>query len=260
MDEEIRHKLIDKINGENNVKFKEYIITIENLFGYSFNDKNKLIRTFAINSILVDENYFEMTEFFGDAILNLVISEYLVDNLPEKTPEKLTRFRSYVTNNISLTQILKKNILEKQLDNFITDLHSKKLADSFESILGSIYIDSGYNKDLIKPIILQITNIDEIFKDKSIFEQNIKDTKSRLNEWVQKTYAGKSTIYYPYFKEGYDHDPYFYVGLEIKDENNNIIFKEENIGPFKRLKDGENEISKIFLKKKLSNLIDEDQL
>ena len=134
-------------------------------------------------------------------------------------------------------------------DLFEITLTEKHLSDAFEAILGALYIDMDYDKNKIKPIILDMIKIQELNIDEMLLKENLKDKKSLLNEWTQKEYGGEVTITYPYTNKGSDHKPQFYVGLQLINKDGKVIFYEDEIGPFDRLKDGEVAVSEKFLSK-----------
>ena len=129
----------------------------------------------------------ERLEFLGDSILSFLISRYLYLNYPRLPEGELTNLRSSVVKTVTLAQIAKKLDLGKYLKMSHGEEESggrnnpSILADTFEALLGAIYLDSGLEStDLILSGYLTGL-IPKIFKDKSY-----KDAKSSFQEMVQE--------------------------------------------------------------------------
>ena len=82
--------------------------------------------------------FFETYEFLGDSILNLVISEYLVNFLHLQSPNELTKVKSKITKNSYLAQIASNSPLKELEKLYEVNLSEKYLSDSLESLLGAI--------------------------------------------------------------------------------------------------------------------------
>ena len=116
-------------------------------------------------------NSYQKLEFLGDSILDTVICEIISENYLEPTSEKLTSLKIEIVNNKNLADIGKEYNLSKYLIFGKSEVkcnirnNTKALADFIESIIGVIYIDSGYNYETTKNFIknflipkLKITN------------------------------------------------------------------------------------------------------
>ena len=225
------------------------VTKIQIFIDYTFSNKSFIIRSLFLHVDKQEKMFFETYEFLGDSILNLVISEYLVNSLHLQSPNELTKVKSKLTKNSYLAQIASNSPL-KQLENLYEEVLSEKnLSDSLESLLGAIYIDMQFQKDKIKPIILKMIDVDNLNFSELLREENLKDKKSLLNEWVLKTYGGEVSINYPFENRELPHKPLFYVRLRLVSNDGSILYQEEEDGPFERLKEGELAISDKFLKK-----------
>lgn len=253
MDKSTSKEFINKWGEAKWGKMLDLMREIEDHLKYKFMDIENLLQALIVRGDLLDKQHFEMQEFLGDSILNLIISEYLIDNFNLKKPEELTRIKSMMTKNSYLASLSKSEPfsvpVKKIEDLFEITLTEKHLSDAFEAILGAIYIDLGYDKNKIKPIILEMIKIKDLNIEELLLKENLKDKKSLLNEWTQKEYGGEVSVTYPYHNKGSDHKPRFYVGLQLKSKDGKIIFQEDEIGPFDRLKDGEVAVSEKFLLK-----------
>ncbi len=249
MNGELQNNIVANYGENLWLRFLALSEEIEKVIEYSFKNKEYLLQSLLVRAENIDKTSFETFEFIGDAILNLIISEYLVSTLKLKTPNILTKLRSLLTKNSQLATIAE-NLPIKDLEGlFETELTEKHLSDSFESLIGAIFLDMNYDTEKIKPLILNLLGIEKTNFADLLLEENLKDKKSQLNEWIQKTYNGDVIIKYPYINEGLQHKPKFYVGLELISKNDEIIHEEEKIGPFSKLKDGEIAIADRFLKK-----------
>lgn len=159
----------------------------------------------------------ERLEFLGDAVLELVVTEYLYNNF--KNPEgELTSWRAALVNGEMLSSIAKEMGVEEFL--LMSKGEGKDtgrarvylLANAFEAITGAIYLDQGY--DVVKKFILKnvVSKLDEILKDKLYM-----DPKSFFQEKAQE--EEKITPSYRVIREwGPDHDKHFVMGVYLDAE------------------------------------------
>jgi ribonuclease-3 len=159
----------------------------------------------------------ERLEFLGDAVLELIVTEYLYNNF--KNPEgELTSWRAALVNGEMLSGIAKEMGVEEFL--LMSKGEGKDtgrarvylLANAFEAITGAIYLDQGY--DVVKKFILKnvVSKLDEILKDKSYM-----DPKSFFQEKAQE--EEKITPSYRVIREwGPDHDKHFVMGVYLDAE------------------------------------------
>lgn len=157
----------------------------------------------------------ERLEFLGDAVLDLVVAEYLYYNFPQNEEGDLTKFRSILVNKRFLAERAKNIKLQEFILASYTAMKSIEegydsiLADAYESIIGAIFLDSGYEaaKEFINEEIfikLDIKWLDE-------YDEN---HKSKLLEFAQA-----NTNYIPEYKvmneEGPEHNKLFTVDVYI---------------------------------------------
>ena len=184
-----------------------------------FNDINLLITAFTHRSYLNEhrktvKEHNERLEFLGDAVLELVVTEYLYTNYEE--PEGiLTNWRSSLVRTESISAAAFKNGFEPMLllsrgeKRGTERARAQILANSFEAVIGAIYLDQGYDraKTFIDQTILSTFN--EILSSGSWM-----DPKSYLQELAQSQEA--STPIYKVMKEdGPDHDKTFLIGVFV---------------------------------------------
>ena len=130
---------------------------------------------------------YERLEFLGDSVLNLVVSSRLFELKPDAQEGDLSRMRARLVRGESLTDIASGLGLGKQLKLGEGEMKSggfrraSILADSFEAVLGAIFVDSDYAGcrnvilDLFDPLIEKLPGIEEL-----------KDAKTRLQEWLHE--------------------------------------------------------------------------
>lgn len=170
----------------------------------------------------------ERLEFLGDAVLELVVTEYLFGNFTE--PEGiLTNWRSALVRTESIGAAAAKFGFEPMLrlsrgEKRGTDrARAQILANSFEAVVGAIYLDKGYEaaKAFITKSIL--STFKQILESGSWM-----DPKSHLQE-VAQSQEGFTPIYKVLNEEGPDHDKTFTVGVFV-----NGVLKGRGTGPSKQ--------------------------
>lgn len=185
----------------------------------------------------------ERLEYLGDAVLELVISEYLFLKYQNVDEGRLTLLRASLVNYQNLSKIARKIGLDKFI---LTSKGEKKdtekawdiiLANAFEALIGAIYLDKGIvaARKFIKEFV--ISKLDEILK-----KESYKDPKSKLQEIIQEKL--KLTPVYRVLEEsGPAHRKTFKIGVFFGD---NLV--AEGIGSSKQ------EAEMEAAKKALANL------
>jgi len=185
-------------------------------FGYIFKNKNLLKTAFTHTSYANDNNVDsnEKLEFLGDSILEFVVSKYLYQNYKSLKEGEMTKVRASVVCEKSLYSVADQHNFSDFLYLGKSEMKSagnKKpaiLADSVESLIAAIYMDSGLD-EAEKFIINNLKDSIEI-SSKSV---GMKDYKTVLQEKLQKN--GNVKIEYTVIEEtGPDHDKKFIV--EVK--------------------------------------------
>jgi len=165
----------------------------------------------------------ERLEFLGDAVLELVVTEYLFKHYSNPEGE-LTSWRAALVNGEMLSQIA----MDLGVEEFL--LMSKGeakdtgrarlylLANAIEAIIGAIYLDQGYEKT--KNFIFKnvISKLDEVLKNKLYT-----DPKSLFQEKSQE-YMKVTPIYRVLKEWGLDHDKHFTIGVYL---NQDLVAKGE---------------------------------
>lgn len=189
---------------------------IEQVLNYKFKDQ-KILKNALTHSSFVNEKSKlqnnERIEFLGDAVLELVISFYLYKNHSNSSEGDLTKLRAKIVCTESLAMV--SNLLN--LGSFIfmgkgeenTGGRTRKsiLANSFEALIGAIYLDGGL-QEAEKFILSKLKeNINDAIKGRLIF-----DYKTKIQEYIQQDSANVIE-YMVESEEGPEHDKLFNINL-----------------------------------------------
>ena len=196
---------------------------LEKIIDVKFINKNLLAESVTHRSYLnesvdtIESN--ERLEFLGDAILELLVSDYLFKTFPQFPEGKLTNLRSAIVNTKTLGTVGNK----LKLGDFLLLSNGEEagggrtnnslLADVFESVLGAIYLDRGIKA---AQKLLETHLYPEIQKVLELGTFN--DFKSMLQEKVQDKYR-VTPVYEVIKEEGPDHNKTFYCRVMIGDKN-----------------------------------------
>jgi len=177
------------MNFDKHINWKEF----EEKIGYTIKNKNLFLKAFTHRSFLNEHqdyknNSNERLEFLGDAILQFLVTEKLFNKYPQTPEGELTNYRAATVNTKSLAQeSLRLNFgkyLLMSVGEEKTGGREKEyiLANTFESVLGAIYVDSKNINTCRKYLEINL-----FYKIDSIVSNNkYKDSKSRLQEITQK--------------------------------------------------------------------------
>ena len=178
----------------------------------------KLYETALSHASFVNEHHkkqdYERLEFLGDAVLELVVSDYLYKNVNEKEG-KMTKIRSSYVCEKALYQYMKDLDIIKYIKvghGEIGDIKESIVADIFESLMAAIFLENGFSK--VQEVILDI--IVPYIKNPNISFFN--DYKSKLQEALQSD--KRSFIYETIDETGPAHEKKFTVVVKV----DNIIF------------------------------------
>lgn len=127
---------------------------------------------------------YERLEYLGDAVLGIVIAEFLYRQFPDRNEGFLTKMRSKIVNGDNLSALTQQMGLTQLLDNRIQNEQANRhiLGDAFEALIGAIYLDKGYRRTrrfVLRRVIRKHVDLVEL-------ERNETNFKSQLIEWAQK--------------------------------------------------------------------------
>lgn len=181
---------------------------VESILNYSFNDKSYLLEalthaSYSLNRLTAS---YERLEFLGDAVLDFLITCHLFEQCEWLTPGDLTDLRSaLVNNNTFATLVVRNNLhkfmllmnsrLQKHIDNFVSFINQKNfeiddqvlilledddlniaeyidvpkvLGDTFEALIGAVFLDTNYNLGETWKVIHKL-----MWKEIKLFSQNV---------------------------------------------------------------------------------------
>ncbi len=199
---------------------------LERKIGYQFKNKALMKEAITHSSYAKERKsqhikYNERLEFLGDAVLSIVVSDYIFKHCPELPEGELTKLRASLVCEKSLFEFAKiidlgkYLILSKGERNNGGAERPSILSDAFEALIAAIYIDGGYepaSKHILNFVIPAIKN--------SKTKKN-KDYKTTLQEIVQKN-PGEKLEYVLVAESGPDHNKHFVVEVHL---NSNVIGK-----------------------------------
>jgi ribonuclease-3 len=192
--------------------------TFEKKTGIVFKNK-KLLEQAFIHRSYINENggsklsHNERLEFLGDAVLELIVTDYLYNEYPNRNEGELTAYRSALVNAIIVGEVAQ----ELEMNNYLLlsrgeakdvgKARSYILANTYEAYIGAVYLDQGYEvaRDFITKNLL--SKLDMI-----IAKKLWRDSKSLIQEKSQEILS--ITPSYKVLNEtGPDHDKNFTVGV-----------------------------------------------
>ena len=195
---------------------KEFSL-LEEKIGVKFKNKDLLTQAFVHRSYLNENSDFplfhnERLEFLGDAVLELIVTDYLYASFPDKPEGELTSWRAALVNSKMLSLVAK----EIDLNDFLLLSRGEKretgkardyiLANTFEALVGSMYLDRGIaeTRRFVKRWLLpKISMIQE--------EHLFQDAKSRFQEVAQEK-VNITPVYKLLKESGPDHVKHFVIG------------------------------------------------
>ncbi len=202
--------------NQDNLTYQKFATEV---LGVTFVDLDLLITAFTHRSYLNEhkktvKQHNERLEFLGDAVLELVTTEYLFNNYTEQEGI-LTNWRSSLVRTESISAASARLNFESMLrlskgEKRGTDrARSQILANTYEAVIGAIYLDQGYeaSRQFIAKSLL--VTFDEILETGSWM-----DSKSHLQELVQSR-EGQTPSYRVLSEEGPDHDKIFTIGAFV---------------------------------------------
>lgn len=195
---------------------------LQKILGVKFKDENILTQALTHRSYINENPDFHLShnerlEFLGDAVLELIVTDYLFARYPEKAEGELTSWRAALVNAKMLSNVGK----EIGLNDFLllskgeTKETGKSrdyiVANAFEALVGAMYLDAGYKKTetfISKFLLPELPSIIE--------GELFRDAKSTLQEVAQEKES--ITPSYKVLKEwGPDHAKQFIVGVFLRD-------------------------------------------
>jgi ribonuclease-3 len=202
----------------------DYLLELERIIDIQIGDPFLYDQALRHRSVLYEDeelddvDSYERLEFLGDAVLDLIISQYLYERFPDKTEGYLTKLRSRLVRGATLADFaeqldLGSLILMGDRARYQDIQHSKSvLADVFEALIGALYLEQGFQTtyDFVLDIVEENVDLDSL-------TVHMENYKSMLLE-----YAQSQGWEYPTYKlikeEGPGHDRTFTVEVWVQDQ------------------------------------------
>lgn len=204
-------------------EYEGTIQRLEEITGISIDNPFLFVRALRHRSALNDKDFkehesYERLEFLGDAVLDLIVSEIIFDEYPKEDEGFLTKLRAKLVKGKALAKYARKLelssiiLIGERAQGQGIEFSKSALADVFESLIGAIYIDKGYEEAarFIKLVFDRYVDIKEVSK-------RLDNYKSRLLEYTQGRQLG-----FPEYKivseSGPPHDKTFVAEAYVQDK------------------------------------------
>lgn len=190
---------------------------LEKTLGYKFKNKQLIIEALTHKSYKQPYDN-ERLEFLGDAVLDLIVGEYLYNKFRKSNEGKLSKIRASLVNETGFDKLARSLNLGDYI--FLSNAEqnnggrekSSLLSNAFEAVIGAIYLEAGLSKAKNIAINLIEENHEEISLD-SLF----RDYKTTLQELTQARF-GITPEYKVVASRGPDHKKEFEVAVLIEDK------------------------------------------
>lgn len=191
---------------------------LENNLGINFENENLLQQAFIHRSYINEHSgsglsHNERLEFLGDAVMELVVTDYLYEHYPTKPEGELTAYRASLVNTITISDTARELgfdeflILSKGEAKDTGKARSYILANTYEAFIGALYLDQGYaaTRSFIHTTLIK--------KLDHIIQHGLwRDAKSYVQEKSQEI-ESVTPSYRVLHQVGPDHDKLFTVGI-----------------------------------------------
>lgn len=190
------------------------LTTLQERLGYTFQNKELLIEALTHKSYKQPYNN-ERLEFLGDAVLDLIVGEYLYKKFRSYDEGKLSKMRASLVNEGGFTSLANHIGLGEYIylsnaeENNNGRSKSSLLSNAFEAVMGAIYLETGLNK--VQEITIKL--LEHVHPDISL-DSLFKDYKTSLQELTQAHY-GTTPEYQLIAEHGPDHKKEFEVAVII---------------------------------------------
>ena len=198
---------------------EEVLQQIEQIIGYSFSNRNLLIKAFTHSSSV--ENRLlsnERLEFLGDSILGMVVCQTLFEQFPGYPEGDLTKVKSMLVSRKTCAKIIKEFGLQEFLKVGKGMIFSRSISGSLaagllEAIIAAIYIDSDF--EAARQFVVRIF---ASLIEQSDAEQTQGNFKSLLQQYIQQQF-NTTPVYELLDEKGPDHDKCFETEVVVSDRH-----------------------------------------
>ncbi|MEY3001980.1 MAG: ribonuclease [Pseudomonadota bacterium] len=192
-------------------------IQLEQQLNYHFKDKQLIIEALTHKSNKKPYNN-ERLEFLGDAVLDLIVGEYLFMKFPHSNEGVLSKIRASLVNESGFTLLARKLDLGSFIFLSIAEENNNGrdkpslLSNAFEAIIGAIYLEAGLDK--AKEVSIRLL---EACHPKIDLDSLSKDYKTALQELTQATH-GMTPVYTLVEASGPDHKKEFIIAVSLDEK------------------------------------------
>jgi ribonuclease-3 len=201
----------------------ENLSGLESSIGYTFKKKSLLKEALTHKSFAHEQQkdrivFNERMEFLGDAVLELIMSEYLYCMYQDYTEADLSKLKAYAVQESTLANIAQRmkigDFLKLGKGEELTGGRRKPslLANAYEALLAAIYLDGGYRKARNFVLSFMTPKIEDLATNNFVF-----DFKTKFQEVVQARF-GILPKYLTHKEEGPEHKKIFEVKVFIDDD------------------------------------------
>ena len=189
---------------------------LEEKLGYKFKDE-KLLKTALTHKSVKGGANNERLEFLGDAVMDLVIGDYLFHKFSRLSEGDLSKLRAALVNEKSFAELAKYLNLSQLINISPAEEHNggrakaSILSDAFEALMGAIYLESGF--DAVRAASLKA--FERCYPDIN-FDRMVKDYKTALQELTQARFA-EIPKYVLVGSKGPDHKKEFEIALMLNE-------------------------------------------
>ena len=204
----------------------DLLYELEKKIGYTFKNRGLLMHAMTHSSYSNDEkakghniSSNERMEFLGDAVLSIIVSKYLFDNLTGAQEGELSKIRSAVVCEKALASYAE----EIDLGKYLLLGHGEEinngrerpsiLSDAYEALLAAMYIDAGIEE--VRKFLLSYA---VPLIEKTIREHSSTDYKTKLQQIVQQK-PGETLVYIIVSESGPPHQKNFIAEARLNDSN-----------------------------------------
>jgi len=191
---------------------------LQERLGYRFEDEQLIIEALTHKSYKKPYNN-ERLEFLGDAVLDLIVGEYLYKKFPTEDEGILSKIRASLVNESGFTKLATKIDLGEYIllspaeENNDGRTKSSLLSNAFEAVIGAIYLEAGLKT--CQQII--VTLLEETYP-KIDLNTLSRDYKTALQELTQATH-GVTPTYTLVGSKGPDHKKEFEIGIQLNEKS-----------------------------------------
>jgi len=213
---------------------------LEKRLDYTFKDKQLIIEALTHKSYKKPYNN-ERLEFLGDAVLDLIVGEYLFNKFPNSDEGILSKIRASLVNETGFTLLARNIDLGNHIYLSLAEENNNGrdkpslLSNAFEAVIGAIYLEAGL--DEVKDIVIKLL---EEGHPKIDLQSLSKDYKTALQELTQATH-GVTPLYEMLGSSGPDHKKEFEIAIIL---DNRTISKAKG----KSKKEAQQKAAQIALK------------